>query len=110
MGCRGYEHSADEARTLMDDAHKIIHALRVDVAKLELKRLNCHELMLDCWNQFAQLPDGYSTQDLSTLETLEHALSILGLIDDEGVPTQDTLSDAINAARLKFLKLDCEAP
>ena len=94
----------------MDDAHKIIHALKVDVAKLELKRLNCHELMLDCWTQFAQMPDGYSTQDLSTLETLESALILLKLIDEDGEPTQDTLSDAINEARLKVLKLECVNP
>lgn len=94
----------------MDDAHKIIHALKVDVAKLELKRLNCHELMLDCWHQFAQLPNGYSTQDLSTLETLESALILLKLIDEDGEPTQDTLKEAILEARLKFLKLDCSNP
>ncbi len=94
----------------MDDAHRIIHALRVDVARLEMKRLNCHEILLDCWIQFAGMPDGYSTQDLSTLETLERVLHLLKLIDEDGEPAQDTLSDAIDAARMKFLKLDCEAP
>ena len=93
----------------MDDAHKIIHALQVDVAKLEMKRLNCHELLLDCWNQFAQMPNGYSTQDLSTLETLERVLRLLKLIDDDGVPVE-TMKDDVLAARLKFLKLDCTNP
>jgi hypothetical protein len=94
----------------MDDAHKIIHALQVDVAKLNVKRLNCHELLLDCWSQFAQLPDGYATQDLFTLETLEGTLLELQLIDDKGEPIYYALHRAINEARLKVMKLDCVAP
>ena len=64
------------------------------IATLLRVRLNCHELMLDCWNQFAQLPDGYSTQDLSTLEDLKSALFSLGLIDDDGNPQWETLEEA----------------
>lgn len=63
---------------------------------LEGRRLNCHKLMLDCWNQFAQLPDGYSTMDLSTLEDLEQALYSLDLIDEDGTPRWDDLNDALD--------------
>lgn len=76
-----------------------LRTLREDKATLERRRLNCHELLLDCWNQFAQLPDGYSTQDLSTLENLEYALFDLGLIDDDGKPQWDELNAALDQAR-----------
>jgi len=78
-----------------------LRTLRADNATLERRRLNCHELMLSCWDQFAQLPDGYSTMDLSTLEDLEAALTDLELIDDDGKPQWDGLNAAIAAAKEK---------
>ena len=80
---------------------RTLRTLRADKTTLERRRLNCHELMLDCWNQFAQLPDGYSTQDLSTLENLEYVLFDLGLIDDDGKPQWDGLHSAIDEAKEK---------
>jgi hypothetical protein len=96
--------SFDETKMLREQVATLeaeLRTLRADKATLERRRLNCHELMLSCWNQFAQLPDGYSTQDLSTLEDLEAALFDLDLIDDDGKPQWDELNAAIDAAREK---------
>lgn len=101
-GCPGANRAVSTltmAHNMISDLEAELRTLREDKATLERRRLNCHELMLDCWNQFAQLPDGYSTQDLSTLEDLEYALFDLSLIDDDGKPRWDELNAAIAAAK-----------
>ena len=91
----------DQAQQECDILEAELRTLRADKELLERRRLNCHELMLSCWNQFAQLPDGYSTMDLSTLEDLEYALFDLGLIDDDGKPQWDGLNAAIDKAKVE---------